>query len=146
MKTEEMTIEEGNVLIAVFDGYEKHIWSNPKYADTPYYMKKGVAGEPEAKHFKYHKDWNALMPVVEKIESLTHPLLLNGYFTARINKVSKLENYCPIEFHWNKVGRRNEGTANIVSISRGDSESKIEAIWSAVVQFIEWHNQQKQQH
>lgn len=62
-----MTTEEKNVLIAIYDGYKEYTWSNPRYSDTPYYMKDGVFGEPAAKDFKYHLDWNWQIPVYSKL-------------------------------------------------------------------------------
>ena len=73
-------------------------------------------------NFYYHSDWNWLMEVVEKIESL-------GYW---VEILGGMHNVCSIGL-----------TNNIESFIYLDSESKIEAVYNAVVEFIKWYNEQK---
>lgn len=66
---------------------------------------------------KYHSDWNWLMQVVEKIESL--------------NVVVEIrENVCYIETTPNDYYSELE-------------ETKIQATYNAVVRFIKWYNENK---
>lgn len=66
------------------------------------------------------KDWNSLMTVVEKIESL-------GYFVM-INK-------------WSSVYMGPESQRKSISSNFGDS--KIDNTYQAVCQFIKWYNENK---
>ena len=68
---------------------------------------------------KYHSSWDWLMPVVEKIENV-----LNGEVSVIISEASCGINYCAI-----------------YSVSV-ESNTKIEAIWLACVNFIAWYNLQ----
>lgn len=70
----------------------------------------------------YHKDWNRLMPVIEKIESL-------GYDT-RIRTHLPVKHLCSVN--------DEHGNPDICEVS----SSKIEAVWLAVVKFIKWYNDQ----
>ena len=101
------TIEK-NKLIAEFMGYPKQKID---------FVGKRLNFE-NSKHNTYHKDWNWLIEVVEKIESL-------GY---RID-ISKWENsqYCGIYLNGKKI-------------SGNETNTKIEAVYNAVVEFIKWYN------
>jgi hypothetical protein len=71
--------------------------------------------------FYYHKDWNWLMEVVEKIESLE-----NTRFDFQINQYNvRIYDHENIEF--------------IVELNR---DTKIEATYNACVEFIKWYNEQ----
>ena len=118
MKTEK-EILEGNKIIAEFMGltvYEKR------------YPRNHGIGAPENNYdkdcilekLKYHKSWDVLMPVVEKIES-------KGLY-VKIDDVS-----CTIEgFVANKHGKTQ--LSKYIGISGLDS--KIESVWGAMVEFI----------
>ena len=73
------------------------------------------------KDLKYHLDWNWLMEVVEKIESL-------GYKVD----ISKWENsqYCGIYLNGKKI-------------SGNETNTKIEAVYNACLEFIKWYNENK---
>ncbi len=61
-----MTTEEGNKIIAVFDG-----WEETKHIDEEFgnlFIKYGESKYADG--FKYELSWDWLMPVVEKIEEL----------------------------------------------------------------------------
>jgi hypothetical protein len=71
---------------------------------------------------KYNEDWNWLMEVVEKIENLE-----DGEFSVEITN-----NCCEIngfEIHTNLFICNN-------------SETKIQAVYNACVDFIKWYNEQ----
>lgn len=69
----------------------------------------------------YNSDWNWLMEVVEKIESLHES-----------NNVLIGTNITYVQIH-NKVSNEQE-------TFKGVSNIKIEAVYNAVVVFIEWYN------
>lgn len=104
------TTVENNKLIAEFMGVSKSkIEANGK-----------VLNFANSKYNTYHSDWNVLLEVVEKIESLGNYV---GIFSA---------NTCEIKFQcFPKIG---EG-AFIHS-----KESKIQSVYNAVVEFINFYN------
>lgn len=67
---------------------------------------------------KYNSQWDWLMPVVEQIEKFGITVVIDG-------------NNC----YWYEPGKINQGMA-------GYSKSKIDAVWIAVVKYIEWFNKQ----
>jgi len=67
---------------------------------------------------KFHSDWNWLVEVVEKIESLRYNIMIGNVI-------------CIIE--------RNNGLDSIMI----REETKIEAVYNACVEFIKWYNEQK---
>lgn len=71
---------------------------------------------------KFHNDWNWLMLVVEKIESYGHAVEIS-------------ETYCLISSTTNWT---------IANIGGGDY-TKLSATYEAVINFIEWYNENKQQ-
>lgn len=71
----------------------------------------------------YYKDWNLLMPVVEKIESLE--VAVNNYVLVTIGSSS----CCWIE----------DRNGNVLDIYK-ENYSKIICVYLAVVEFIKWYN------
>jgi hypothetical protein len=69
----------------------------------------------------YDTDYNWLMPVVEKIEGLGHD-------------VSILKN--AVGLQWCGIGKFSSNN------TKATGTTKIEAIYSAVVEFIKWYNKQ----
>ena len=67
-------------------------------------------------------DWNFLMQVIEKIESLGYEVEIKG-INCRIKELFKDE--------------------PIVSWVLGDRSMKKELVWTAVVEFIKWYNNEK---
>lgn len=120
-----MNTTENNRLIAVFMGWElKH---NPNISQKTWNNKeKGYCRDKESTFFEYSKDWNWLMEVVEKIESLHES-----------NNVLIGTNITYVQIH-NKV--RNEQET-----FKGVSNIKIESVYNACVEFIKWYNEQKNQ-
>lgn len=95
----------------------------------------GMEGSDEfiRQNYQYHKRWEMLMPVVEKIESLYD----GSAFTVTIKG-----HWCLIDQntqHW--MAYRNTVDLKNIEIRR---ESKTESTYHAVYQFITWYNQQKQ--
>lgn len=106
LKQKEIMITENNKIIAKFMGYEIG------FSDTsePCILGKQNAWKP----IKYHSDWNWLMEVVEKIETL---------------------NSNPIVIQWS----RNNWTVFDIKLS----EAKINSTHTACVEFIKWYNEQE---
>jgi hypothetical protein len=124
-------ILEGNKAIMLFDGAERtdfeiigEICKAIKYKDGYY---------PENKPPQFHKDWNLLMPVVEKVASITNPNAAkpNRGFGYEISNC-----HCWI-YSIDQAGQQHE-------ISNVEADFTIEAVWQAVVQFIQWYNKSAQ--
>ena len=87
----------------------------------------------------YNTDWNWLMEIVEKIESLK-PFQLMGRnwigFDVKIYKTFNTQtHYCTIKY------LKEQGD---MTISNGFSkQSKIEAVYNACIEFVKWHNENK---
>lgn len=110
-----MDIEKSNELIAEFMEYEKIIDKVNGFEFVEY----NTPFEPYCCviQLKFHKSWDWLMSVVEKIENFNDGL-----------------NLCIIEDETCHIETRNG--FNIHSVG----ETKIEATYKAVIAFIEWYN------
>jgi len=78
---------------------------------------------------KYHKSWRYIMSVIDKIESL-------GYNT-------EIASYHPNEkLHWCCIHKTKNDITNVTIniVDPIESNSKIEAVWTACIKFIEWYN------
>jgi hypothetical protein len=109
----EREIIEGNKLINTFLMGELHDSGGVRY----YEGEDGFQHE-SGRYLKYHSFWNWLMPVVEKVEEL-------GYCVF-------IQNDCC----WMKVGRAGMKMPHISHLC----DSKIEAVFKAVAEFIQWNN------
>jgi hypothetical protein len=90
----------------------------------------GVQSDDPFGATSYHLIWDELMPVVEKIEHVG------------LVKVSITEKNCYID----TTGVENEDPAYMKRLNKFkginlDDETKIEATYRAVIQFIQWFNQ-----
>lgn len=134
-------IEEGNKLIAEFMGFELKPHAIKSYAKEglKQWRTKDVnsplwrlleGNQHEQIHF--HSDWNWLMHVVEKIESMRYDVILQGvWLSVGGGKGHSLRHVCAV----------SEITGT--QISNADSGVKIDAVYNAIVQFILWYNQKK---
>lgn len=90
-------------------------------------------------NYQYHKSWELLMPVVEKIEAVQlddkRHVVVRASANVQIFYRACIITYEPDE----ESGDTNEGAA-----IQTKGETKIEAVYNAVYQFITWYNQQKQ--
>lgn len=111
---------EDNKLIAEFMGFVESPTTNK------YWTKRSSEGFGigELVDLKFHTDWNWLMEVVEKIESLTD-INSNGCFML-------LES-----IGFNAKFIFDDGT-RILKDSKG--ETKFGAVYNACVEFIKWYN------
>ena len=119
------SIEESNRLIAEFDG-----WVFGKYDNLPYKAHKIINGEEIGLHisqFSYHKDWNELWNIIDKIIDfdITPAPNWSGY---KIEIVPR--GYVKIS------GFPMPPIFSNVSIEG----SVMKASYKAVVQFIEYYN------
>ena len=108
-----MSTTDNNKLLAEFMGYV-----NLTPTDKDFNIYEGtnkVIGKLIETNFekRFHTDWNWLMEVVEKVESL-------GCRVEIINSTSKIE---PI-------------------ITHSEYITKIEAVYNACVEFVKWYNEQ----
>lgn len=116
-------LEQGNRLIAEFHGW-KH-FSTPKqkgkgYWDFPEWGKASW----DAYSFEYHKSWDWLMPVVEKINSM------RGYDVIIFKTSCHVNHEHTILFE--------------TSYETSKKGSLIMDVWQVIVDFIQWYNTQKQ--
>ena len=107
-------IIEGNKLLAEFMGLEI-ITDDISYFDTNYRTLR-----------KYDSDWSALMPVVEKIKTLNYAVTIT-------------QNICTIRacIMGDRTVRAHQ------SGNYKTPNTKIYNTWLAVIQFIKWYNQNK---
>ncbi len=129
----EQEIIEGNKLIAEFMGAEvdNRGLGEAAWLTAP---KKKTSNWIPIDALQYHSSWDWLMGVVEKIESL-------GFFT--LVATSRMGGY---KYYMNiatGVGIVNE-TMDNPSKFMGQSDSKIDAVYKTVIEFIKWYNNQKQ--
>jgi hypothetical protein len=118
-----MNEEKGNELIAEFLGWRFIKWCGESDQEKlPLWQRfdeKGEMTHPGIFHKpEFHKEWNSLMPVVEKIEAMSG--------------VHVYIKYCTCEIFYFGFKKTNV-----------DAPSKIEATWQAVVQFIQWLNKEQ---
>ena len=126
---------ENNKIIAEFlTGKEADIFHFPKFQ---YYTTEGVFKDYFTfNQLEFHSNWNWLMEVVEKIESLED--------TERFeitNSGVNITHYQTkeVKFIYNG-GHTNNG---MYLMTEKAVETKKEAIYNACVEFIKWYNEQK---
>lgn len=94
-----------------------------RWVDNPSFLDKFFPA------LKYDTSWNRLMPVVEKIENID----VRGVYAVIIGwGVS-----CDIVF-------MDETDHPMIKVDASNAKTKIEAVYSAVIQFIHWYNKTKQ--
>ena len=78
-------------------------------------------------HLDYHKEFNWIMQVVERIETID-----GGEYNTKLSSLQQ----------WFSIHQSNND--KIADSSWGDElgepSTKLEAIWTAVVEFVEWYN------
>ena len=121
-----MNATETNKIIAEFIGWEYKVL--PVYSDDKFLGRKNIYNTPFKKHLKnkaftttfsenelvFHKDWNWLMEVVEKIYQT------NLYYDKYIDFNSSMFSSGKIELSTNK-----------------------EAVYNDCLEFIKWYNENK---
>lgn len=129
--TEEQIIQ-GNIIIGDFMMLNQ-IYNGNIVLNSYHKLNAGwIVTSPE--NLEFHSSWNWLMQVVEKIESM-------GYDTGICNVVINGERLSEILISPSD----NEPKEGKIEIHERSAEGKIEATYHAVIQFIKWYNQLKQQ-
>lgn len=115
---------EGNKLIAEFIGWSQQLDVEERWYGA-WFDQHGVRKAWPKGHepLLFHKSWDWLMPVVEKIDSRT-----------------PYDPCVTIEYNWCSI-KVPDGRFDIGIIGN----SRIEATWKAVVEFIKWYNEKKNQ-
>ena len=111
-------IIENNKLIAEFLSIKIHPCETIENFKFLPIEERGLYNGYFIDELKYHEDWNWLMEVVEKIESL-------GY------RIEIVKHICRIYL------------SNKETIIISENTPKIEAVYNAVVEFIKWYNENK---
>jgi hypothetical protein len=136
MSPDQIKIEEGNRLIAKFKG-----WFEEKDGlEGTWYEIKGCGKYVAFSTYKetyrdlpFHRSWEYLMDVVEQIEALnTLPEQIDNH--TKFFCVTTYGKICTIY----ATSAYGGGT----TISEIKGESKKEAVWLAVIEFIKWYNKQ----
>ena len=115
-------METDNILIAKFMG-EKLPYINNQGRFEYMVEGAGLISSTNAEdlyrflRYNYNTDWNRLMEVVEKIESIG--------FTFETKK------------NWARITRKGE---NII-LRWEEDKTKIEAVYNACIEFIKWYNE-----
>jgi hypothetical protein len=132
-----MEIIEGNKLIAEFMGFNVlpvDSLSGKRYEVIDFEHGRIKVENLDVDCF-YHTSWDWLMPVVEKIESLSvdtkwpdDQVYLKQYQSSKLGRY--YARFCSIT------------SSNTWYIADVGGDSKIESAWLCVVEFIKWHNQQ----
>lgn len=124
-------METNNILLAEFLGWEKLVvdWDEyiiPNHLDSSNNLEKSDGTKHTTyctESFKFHNDWNWLMSVVDKIESLHY--LVN---------ISSAMVY---------INGDNGIIVNPINVYKEGGQTKHKCIYEACVQFVNWFNQQK---
>lgn len=117
-------IIKGNILISEFMGPHYESTFRGKGRMRLYVGKRpNERANHEAHELEFHESWDWLMPVVEKIESLTS----HGDFKYI---VSIQGGYCCVS---------EDGDGEMIHTQDWESP-KIQVVWETVVKFITWHN------
>lgn len=137
-------IAEGNRLIALFDGLQiipsRHYREmNPALEYYGHMDTYGTVTNLQSQYdLQYDKSWSKLMPILEKIEGIGHKTIIGGG--------DHWGHYCNIMYSKSKAEHiehlTNAGYQETKAL--GQADTKIGAIYSAIVQFIKWHNEQTQ--
>lgn len=133
-----MTENEGNKLIAEFMGADfkkvDYFLSGINtieiiFKDHPSQLINGTGRTfSRLEDLRYHESFDWLMPVVEKIEEMNKSMDWGVHI---------LDRGCVIK-NITLTGNMKE-----LKIQRFSMISKIEAVWLAVIEFIQWYNQLK---
>jgi len=115
-------MKENNRLIANFMGWDESMSGHyPVDYNTP---KGPYVGDKPLE--MYHKSWDWLIPVVEKIENLEDyrfDITIRQETITILDKNNNKEIYCFF----------------------GEGESKLEIVYGAVIEFIQWYNKQNEE-
>ena len=138
-------ILEGTKLIAKFMGYTKDLYDHGKNGKRIIW-RNNLHSKGHYKlitEFKYHCDWDELMEVVDKIESL------KGDNAFKDNPKVKLQGD-HVEIFWWALYRGDlifwknySGIDGKTYPHKNQEESRILALFRAIVEFLKWYNKNK---
>lgn len=116
---------EGNRLIAIWMGAKigNPVGRTEVLINVPDFYSDRTTSTHATKDLQYHKRWDWLMSVVDKIEAIHH-VYEGDYINVRIS-----QGYVQIE-----------GTRTRIFRNTSIEGSKIRATWLAIVDFIKWYN------
>lgn len=133
-------ILEGNKLIAEFMGFAYlDDFNYPEQNEVGWYNSEGDCC---GKELYFHSSWDWLMPVVEKIENIDIRNNKHDFPKVKLNgdscEIFAYATFRGTTYYWKKwmdiSGNFHEHKTHC--------ESKLEAIYKAVIEFIQWYNQQ----
>jgi len=107
---------EGNKLIAKFMGLKPNPSDGGRTWGYEVIEMNGETYSPEWTTLKYHKSWDWLMPVVDKIEDMGY------YFTI-------CRWTCSVSEEWKDETKHGIST-----------DSKINAVYKSVITFVNWYS------
>lgn len=113
----QQSVIEGNRAIAEF--MELETCTDPDHVNDKCYAVPYAKGYHRAKQLQYHSSWDWLMPVVEKIEKLSG----DEQFQVQII-----------------IGDCYISTNNSGIYFQVVGNKKIDSVWQAIIQFIQWYN------
>lgn len=131
-------IIDGNVLIAnfMFPDLQKEIDDGNVILDGNLWVKATMISK-DYSMLKYHCDWNWLMEVVDKIESIEDRNLA----VKLENGGSWGQNLFSIVIASNTANICGDaGYTKYDEFKTNGGSSKIEAVWLTVIDFIDWYN------
>lgn len=114
-------------LVAAFMGYTR---PHPDYPHASYWYKEG---KPPLVHLLYDENWNWLMDVVEKIQTL-------GYFPIFAPFIENEKGKLTGECLWCMISKQTTNMNDPVVDVTG-ATSNIDAVYKAVIEFIKWYNE-----
>ena len=123
MAKKEKDITKSNVLIATFMDWE--IDNSFPDKDRVYRNRSTIELDST---FKYNKSWDALMPVIEKIQEL-------GYITTISSNGAAMRICDPKD--------RSGGLQNVIPTKWGFAKDFFRITYDMVVEFIEWYNEKE---
>jgi len=98
---------------------------------------KGILYYKDYSRLEYHTNWNWLMQVVDKIEHLYEDETSSPIFDINSHYSKFTVGYPQHKFKQWIIG------AYLTSPEKIKADSKIEATWMVVVEFIKWYNKHK---
>jgi hypothetical protein len=125
---------ENNKLILTFMGIKPRLISPDvySYSDQPFFYTDGSIDkvlDNMCQYAKYDKDWNWLMKVIERIESMDFVVTI-CYLLAEITNEDLGQRETPLKTKPIYFSCNNGGT-------------KIEVTYNACISFIKWYNENK---
>lgn len=114
-------MNENNTLLAQFLGWAEQKDPTERWFGSFRDFNGNVHKNTDREPLLFHSDWNFLMQVVEKIESLEEVI----YF--------RITSYVEIQY-------RSDKGLSFIHIR---TISKLEAVYQACVEFVKWYNENK---